>query len=261
MVLILPRSQKKYFMANKFKGQKRVFNWQWLKKTSQLLIIACVLVFSVYVFYYLKNMTSIQLDKTIWHIENDYSLNLKDELLSRIKNQLTKKYFDIDLQKVRSQLLTHPWVAAVKIKRQLLDDIYLDITTHKIALRLNNNAYISKKGVLFIPRKKVTNSYPLALSSLTTQQNSKEIFAAFLQYRQILKPTQLRIKVIKQTPVTQLILQNNITLNLGYQQQIKRLQKFVTLYANLKKQKKLNFHTLDFRYKNGFVLSQPIKRL
>lgn len=206
-------------------------------------------------------MTAVQLDKTIWHIKTDYSLNLKNELLASIKKQLNKKYFNIDLQKIRTQLLTHPWVATVKVKRQLLDDIYFNITTHKIALRLNNDAYISDKGVLFVPTKKVTNSNPLALSTIINDKNSKKILTAFLQYRSILKPTKLSIKVIKQTPVTQLILQNNITLNLGYQQQIKRLQKFVKLYPSLKKQKKLNFQTLDFRYKNGFVLSQSITQL
>ncbi len=76
-------------MANKFKRQKRSFNWQWLKKTSQLLMIICVLIFTIYIFYYLKNMTAVQLDKTIWHIKTDYSLNLKNELLASIKKQLT----------------------------------------------------------------------------------------------------------------------------------------------------------------------------
>lgn len=245
-------------MANKFKRQKRTFSWQWIIKTSQLLMIVCLFASMIYAFYYLKNITTIQLDKTIWQINNSplkaLTPSLKNELLKSIKKQLTKNYFDINLQKIHTQLLAHPWVAKVNIKRQLLDDIHIEITLHQIALRLNNNTYISDKGILFTPKNKIPNSYPLALNTLTNAQNSQEIWAAFLQYRQILKPTKLSIKVIKKTPVTQLILQNNITLNLGYQQQVRRLQKFVKLYPKLKKQKKLHSRTLDFRYKNGFTL-------
>jgi cell division protein FtsQ len=244
-------------MANRYKKQKYTFNWNLIKQLSRYLLAVLTLVFVFYVANYLRNFSNIQLDETILQVQSDYSLNLKEALLKRIAPELNHNVFDIDLNKVRQLLQEHPWVAQANVKYQLLNDIHINVITHKIALRLNNSGYISDKGVLFEPQKKISNDYPLVLNH-SNQKDIKKILTDFQQYQQILDSLNLTIKVLKQTPTTQLILQNNLILNLGYQQQISRLKKFTGYYPKLKKINKLDFHTIDLRYKNGFVIAKDI---
>jgi cell division protein FtsQ len=244
-------------MANKYKKQKHTFNWNVIKQFSRYLLVILIFIFLFYVVNYLRNFSNIQLDETILYVQSDYSLDLKDTLLKRIAPELNHSVFDIDLNKVRQTLQEHPWVAEANVKYQLLNDIHISVVTHKIALRLNDSGYISDKGILFKPQKKISNNYPLVLNH-SNQKDIKKILTDFQQYQQILDSLNLTIKVLKQTPITQLILQNNLILNLGYQQQISRLKKFTGYYPKLKKINKLDFYTIDLRYKNGFVIAKKV---
>ncbi len=184
---------------------------------------------------------------------------LPNASLLSIKRQakplLATQFSDIDLHQLKQQIQTNPWVKSAQIERTFWGRLRIKLRIKTPVLRLNNTGYIDELGYAFTPKHLLDTTLPLAI---TNPDNSQTTLKQYKQYSKILT-TRFSIKVINSNVLTQLIIDNNTTLKLGYNQHIERLQEFKKIYTRLlRKYKSIDHLIIDLQYKKGgVVISKP----
>ncbi len=246
----LSRKKNRIFHSGNQRRKEATFN---LKLTFQWLAL---IGFIFFIWWLVNNFFSyqwLQLNNVIWQIDNSAPKSLKESLAQKIKPLLNENYLQIDLVAIKKKIKENVWVKKVRITRQFYNDIHIQIHTKKIALRFNNNAYISKEGKYFAPNIIVNSNAPLALGGI---KNAKNIYENYQHY-QIFLGVSLTIKVIKQYEVTELIIAPNTKVKLGYQFKTERLKRFKKNYPRLmKKYQNLDHAIIDMRYMDGLSVQE-----
>jgi len=86
------------------------------------------------------------------------------------------------------------------------------------------------------------------------QGTGKDMVKHYADFSGILSPLKLTIKELIYTPRSAwlLVLNNGITVRLGRENEIKRLQQFVQIWPSLLRKKQSRIEYVDMRYKDGF---------
>ncbi|WP_428086294.1 cell division protein FtsQ/DivIB [Candidatus Thioglobus sp.] len=206
-----------------------------------------------------------------WTIDNTYLV--KQVALEAKIEALVNKAYQLDLHEIKEELEQHPWVLEAQVRRLFWDSININIITHKVATRWENvdcqqdllqkncQGYITTQGILITPNhlfyhQPGENSIDLVeLKSVYDLEKSAQLLDDYQRYQQILKT--LKISTFIRSNIDKLSIAPDITVHLGYNQQLQRLQRLVKIVAKLKKKiplKKLNKATYDMRYPKGFTL-------
>ena len=187
--------------------------------------------------------------KISWEV--DGSLTTETAQYDRlIKPLLSNKYL-IDLSELKEKVEQHPWVSRAEVSRLFWNKIRISIFKHDIAMRWGSEGYISNQGVLFKPNLSIDSDAPLAIVS---EDRIEQFYIDFMNYQSILNP--LIIKQFERSHIDELILEPNVQIILGYQQQSERLQVFIKAYDKLNESSKIRKKGIfDMRYPKGFALS------
>ena len=195
-----------------------------------------------------------------WQI--DPNLPISQTHLEQILDPLITNKYQLDLHKIKQTLEYEPWVAQAQVKRLFWNSIQINVSSHTIAMRWKNThcddqdsinclGYISDKGVLFTPKKRVTSEAVIAHSE-NNQNIADELYKSYLLYQDLSSP--MKITSFSKSQIDQITFEPNITVVLGYQQRQKRLKRFLKAYDKLKPLKKSKQVTFDMRYPKGFSL-------
>ena len=195
-----------------------------------------------------------------WQV--DPNLPINQSQLERVINPLINNKYQLDLHKIKQALENEPWVAQAQVKRLFWNSIEINISSHTIAMRWENShcndkkshncvGYISDKGVLFIPNKRIPSEAVIAHSK-NDPNSAHELYTNYLLYQDLSNP--MKITSFSKSQIDQITFEPNIKVVLGYQQQQKRLKRFLKAYKKLKPSKKSKQVTFDMRYPKGFSL-------
>ncbi len=212
------------------------------------------------------NLLKVELNWSIDHPELISQATLKQQI-----KPLVGELHQLDLSNIKQTLEQQPWVLNAQVKRSLLDVIDIHITTHQVATRWQNidcttpkatncQGYITQQGELIKPtnlayHQPENTKNLIELRSANKVENANSLYADYQAYQAQLKT--FTINTFTRSNIDTLHLEPNITVILGYDQQAQRLQKFVDIYAQLRKKislRKLNKATYDMRYPKGFTL-------
>lgn len=212
----------------------------------------------------LKVMESSFLKAKITWKMND-KLPVTQTTLEKSIQSFTHNKYQLDTDKIKEILQSHPWVAKAKITNKWLsNDIQIQILPQQIAMRWENadckarekatncRGYISHNGELFNPKKMLKSKMPLARSKPTPTLIT-QLYQDYQQYQN--QAGEMTIKLFSKTHIDKLIFEPDVRVILGYQQKQKRLSRFLKAYKKLQNQKiKLDRSTFDMRYPKGFSL-------
>ena len=222
------------------------------KKIIILISVFIIFFTAYYLISLLITQEKLKPEQINWHINGNLPHASLLLLKKQVKPLVELEYFDIDPHKIKKIIQLNSWVDSVIVKRRFWQRIHIGIKIKQAVLRLNNHSYIDTNGMGFTPKYLSNTSLPLAIGLL---ENSSSIWNNFQQYQNILTP-RFPIKVISQKAVTKLVVGNDITLKLGYQQQKQRLINFIAIYHRLlRKYKTLNHAIIDLQYTDAVVVS------
>lgn len=239
---------------------------RWFKPFSLLLALSII---GWNVYHY--NPSELLKVSVNWTIDNTLLVDQKT-LEEQIKPMVNKLH-QLDLRNIKNELESHSWVKKVQVKRLFWDTIDINISTHKVAThwqniaceknQSNNNCqgYITTQGILITPsnlfyhQQNQTGSSAVELHSAYKPNESNLLFNDYLTYQQTLN--KMKIRKFIRSNIDSLIINPNISVILGYNQQQQRLNNFIKIYAKLRKKislNKLNKASYDMRYSKGFTL-------
>jgi cell division protein FtsQ len=179
----------------------------------------------------------------------------KNEIQTVLQPLVMASFFDLDMQTIHAVVATLPWVDTVTVKRIWPDAIDIKIYEKKPYARWGVNSLITEQGHIFTPKdiEKFTNMTLVngpESQELKVLEIMKGIKTALLD--QSMSLTEFNIN---DRGAWQIKLSTGLEIQLGRNEQLKKLQRFLETLAVLKQEQVEQMAVVDLRYPNGYAVS------
>ncbi|WP_034912262.1 MULTISPECIES: cell division protein FtsQ [Erwinia] len=160
-----------------------------------------------------------------------------------------------DVDVIQQQIERLPWIQQVSVRKQWPDELKIHLVEYVPVARWNDLHMVDAEGKSFsVPASHLGKE---AMPMLHGPEGSEaEVLAGYHQMRDALAASKLKLKVASMTARRswQLVLDDDIRLELGRNDDMKRLKRFTQLYPSLQQQaqaenKRISY--VDLRYDSG----------
>lgn len=211
-----------------------------------LVIVAVLLALSGFVWFYNSNYLPVK------------QVSLKGDLVYSNQKELgvlAKKYIHgnilrADINGVQEAYRRYPWIASAMVRRRFPDTVEIVLTERKPVAHWGDSALVDSEGNVF----KARLNRPGMPVFRGVEGTSADILRRYGEFSAILAKQGLGIKEITYTARSAwiIVLDNNITVRLGRENDIKRLRLFTEAWQHLLHKNKNRLSYVDMRYKDGF---------
>jgi len=163
-------------------------------------------------------------------------------------------FFTLEIAEIQKQLEQKPWVYSASIRKNWPDTLKIHIVEQTIVASWNQQALLNRFAeiVEVVPTKE--DNF-IALSG--DDEHSEEVLNTYLQLNQLLKPTHYRIAALHSDTrnATKLVLKNGISLRLGKEQKLERIQLFLKAFPRIAQKYEISsIDYIDLRYDTGLAI-------
>ncbi len=175
-------------------------------------------------------------------------------LIEAIATETNRGFYGLDLDDIKLQLLTVPWVYNVAVSRRWPDTLNIRVDEQQAVARWANGGLINIYGDVFHPSKA---SYPKNIPLLIGQPGEQR--KLLLQYREmnnLLEALNFRIAWLEKDKrhAIKLGLHHGTSLLLGRKDEVLRLKRFIDVYKKPFDEESRAMYSVDLRYANGFAV-------
>ncbi len=165
-------------------------------------------------------------------------------------------FFNLDVNDVQQKVAMLPWVYSVSVRKKWPNELKIYVVDQKPIAHWNGDFLINANGKAFqadVQRlvKKLPAFYGPEGSELIALEN-------FVNLNKLLDFSELAIDelVLTERFAWQLILNDGVTINLGRDNRVERIQRFMDIYPEIKLQKKEGQQVdyVDLRYDTGLAV-------
>ncbi|TEW51336.1 cell division protein FtsQ/DivIB [Psychromonas algicola] len=174
------------------------------------------------------------------------------DVLVEQENRLN--FFTVEIAEIQKKLEDKPWVYSASIRKHWPDTLKIHIVEQTILASWNQKALLNRFGEIVdvVPSEK---DHYVALYG--EDEKSEEVLNTYVQLNQLLKPSQYRIASLSSDKrnSSELVLKNGITLKLGKEQKLERIQLFLKAFPRIAKKYEIKtVDYIDLRYDTGLAI-------
>ncbi len=161
-------------------------------------------------------------------------------------------FMTVNVNAIQTQIRLMPWIRQVTVRKQWPDELKIHLVEYVPYVRWNDQNMMDEKGQVF--------SLPMDLGSKTEypmlygpQGTQTQVLNEYRQFKTILEGRDLKLKAISMTArnAWQLTLDNDVRVELGKQDILARLNRFLELYPILQQTTDKRVDYVDLRYASG----------
>ncbi|ASJ75884.1 cell division protein FtsQ/DivIB [Granulosicoccus antarcticus] len=193
----------------------------------------------------------------------------RNSLKESVGQHIGKGFYGLDIDEVRESIEILPWVAQVRVSRIWPSRLEVRVEEHEPSARWNDDQLLSKHLEVFAPPQLQLddpryNQWREVFAKLPeirgAEGRQSELFDAFRQYQHDLAQFGLTLEKLDEDERGSqlLVLSNQVTVRLGYEEQELRMQRFLDVYkrmqAKIERHAAISTAIFDMRYSNGFAL-------
>ena len=197
-------------------------------------------------------------------ISGEMPYSQRNDILNAIEQVDMGNFFQVDVNEVQSYVLTLPWVYSVAVRKQWPNKLKIYVVDQKPVAFWNGNFLINQLGQVFQAEIRRINHY---LPSFFGPEGSELL--ALENYRDLnglleFKTLSIDELVLSERFSWQLTLDDGVTLNLGREERVERIQRFMDVYPIIKAQLKAKIIAekqqnqavdyIDLRYDTGLAV-------
>lgn len=194
-------------------------------------------------------------------VEGELTHVVRADVVGALQGRLSGTFFNMDLDAVRAQFETIPWVRRAEVRRLWPDRLEVRLEEHVALARwgqADDGRLVNTHGEVFNGRTDA--SLPLFAGPAGTE---KELTQRYATFRSLLGPLSLEPRAVVLSPrySWQLRLSNGLAVQLGRDADkdkvADRLARFVGIYPRTLAPLSRRLDYVDLRYSNGFALRVP----
>lgn len=197
-------------------------------------------------------------------ISGEMPYSQRSDIINAIDQVDMGNFFQVDVNEVQSYVLNLPWVYSVAVRKQWPNELKIYVVDQDPIALWNGDFLINQAGQVFQADIERINHYLPNFfgpegSELLALENYKDL-NALLDFK-ALKIDEL---VLSERFSWQLTLDDGVTLNLGREERVERIQRFMDVYPIIKAQLKAKKITekqqnqavdyIDLRYDTGLAV-------
>ncbi|WP_416191381.1 cell division protein FtsQ/DivIB [Neisseria sp. CCUG12390] len=171
------------------------------------------------------------------------------ELQTIAQKHLSGNIFRADMNAAQEAFQKLPWVDSALVSRRLPDKVEIRLTERIAVAKWKDGGLVDSKGNVF--QATVDQNLPVFEGQPGT---GKDMVRHYNEFTEILGVRDLKMKELIYTPRSawSVVLDNGITVRLGREHEIKRLQVFAEIWPSLLQKHQNRLSYVDMRYKDGF---------
>ena len=171
-------------------------------------------------------------------ISGEMPYSQRDDIINAIDRIDMGNFFQVDVNEVQAHVLTLPWVYSVAVRKQWPNELKIYVVDQKPVALWNGDFLINQQGVVFQANIARINHY---LPSFFGPEGSEVLalknyhdFNALLDFKSL----SIDELVLSERFSWLLTLDDGVTLNLGREERVERIQRFMDVYPVIKAQLK-----------------------
>jgi len=235
--------------------QQETFHWSfWLGVSFFVLVIVTIFSFS----WYLNNKISSDESSPVTSIVigGEMPFTIRQDIEIAIDNINLGNFFNVDVNEIQEKVAELPWVYSVSVRKKWPNELKIYVVDQTPIALWNGDFLINQYGKAF---QADTTRLQSALPAFYGPEGSEDIaLENFVNLSKLLKFGELSIDELLLTErySWQLTLNNGVMLNLGRENRIERVQRFMDVYPQIIKTKKENQQVdyVDLRYDTGLAV-------
>ncbi len=187
-------------------------------------------------------------------VAGEFKYVSRDVLEQVVADQITKGFFEVDVEAVRAASRALPWVREASVRRVWPDSLHVAIVEREPVARWNGEMLMEADGTLFEPHGRASK---LDLPQLHgPPQSEREVLAAHSRFRTVLGPLGGGIESLElhDRGGWHLKLANGTTLVLADGQDAATLKRFARAAAREIAEHLDQIEQVDLRYAGGFAV-------
>ncbi|MCB1754308.1 MAG: FtsQ-type POTRA domain-containing protein [Gammaproteobacteria bacterium] len=190
----------------------------------------------------------------------------KPQLMQIVKKHTQKGFFGLNIEDVREEILSLPWIKSAYVRRVLPDRLHVDIEERTAMMQWNEHGLIDDSGDIFYPHQLSDANTDIAewqarfahLPHIRgAEERSDYLQQTFINYQRQLGddvPELLGLYEDDRHSQT-LLLAGRVIVRLGYEQLDQRLNRFRKLFSQYVPDTSAGNLQFDMRYPNGFTVA------
>ncbi len=186
-------------------------------------------------------------------VEGELQRSSASQVRAAVAAPAGRGYFAVDLDQVRERVEALPWVAGAEVSRHWPDALRIAVEEHRPVARWNEDGLLSDRGEVF----HVSGSVGMqGLTQLEGPEAVRErVLTRWLQMRDRLGTIGRDVLALKVDArgAWKVTLDNDLTLLLGREQVMERLERYITIQSGLPGHGG-RIIAIDMRYTNGLAL-------
>ena len=235
--------------------QQETLHWSfWLGVSFFVLVIITIISFSWFLNEKMSSEESTPVTSII--IAGEMPFTIRQDIESAIENVNLGNFFKVDVNNVQEQVAKLPWVYSVSVRKKWPNELKIYVVDQTPIALWNGDFLINQNGKAFQADITRLNS---ALPAFFGPEGSEGIaLDNFINLSKLLKFSELSIDelLLTERHSWQLTLNNGISLNLGRENKIERVHRFMDVYPQILKTTKENQQVdyVDLRYDTGLAV-------
>lgn len=236
------------------------FNWNdiplsyWLGVVFFILVCVGIVVSASSIYSSVMKEQAMPVSSLVIHGDSPYST--EQEIKNAIKKSQLNNFFKLDVNQVQQNLEQLPWVYSASVRKQWPNEVSVYVIDQQPVAQWNDDFFINRQGVIFQADKaRVPEPLPKLFgpegSELLALENYRNINELLVYIK-----AEIAELVLTERHAWQITLNDGVLLNLGREDRIKRIQRFMDSYQQIKRmsEKNLQVDYIDLRYDTGMAV-------
>ena len=189
-------------------------------------------------------------------ISGEMNYTIQQDIEAAIETVNLGNFFTVDVNAVQTQVSALPWVYSVSVRKKWPNELKIYVVDQTPVALWNGDFLINQQGKAFqADITRVRHELP----ALYGPEGSENVaLKRYQDFNRLLDYASLSIDelVLSERYSWQLILNDGVTLNLGREKSVERIQRFMDIYPEIKAHKKEaeQVDYVDLRYDTGLAV-------
>lgn len=234
---------------------KQQLHWTfWLGVVFFVSVIIAILTFSVFLNKQLSQEESSPI--TSIAIAGEMPYTTRDDIEVAIDSINLGNFFNVDVNEVQKKVADLPWVYSVSVRKKWPNELKIYVVDQSPIAHWNGDFLINSNGKAF--QADIARLLGKLPAFFGPEGSEKLALENFTHLNELLSFSQLSIDelVLSERYAWQLTLDDGVLLNLGRDNRVERVQRFMDLYPKIKLNKKQDQQVdyVDLRYDTGLAV-------
>lgn len=180
-----------------------------------------------------------------------------EQLRSNLAPMISASFFTVDLQRLRDAAMRNPWAADVVVQKVWPDTVSVTVEEHRPVAHWNSGRLVSDRGSDFTaPDADEIQGLPWLHGP---DLRLDDVLEQWTRFNTMLDSVGLEIQRLSldQRGSWSMVVDNGTRLELGRDMPVERLERLMTSWQPLMRDRPLPPAEVDLRYTNGFAVRWP----